>query len=121
MFLPYFLLIYHSIVQFLSHPKSPLCSDFELSYNSIELQKITLYINEQENFLNAPTTRLTITANFTLSQHDKCRNCTECANINLEVRTSLRNPTEILSTIAPLVHAFKDPYYENKLSQYGNL
>ena len=80
-----------------------------------------MYINEQEKVLNAPTTRRTITANFALKQHTKCRNCTECSKVNLEVKTSLKDPTEFLTSIIPLIRAFKDPFYEDKLSQYESI
>ena len=96
-------------LQFLANIREKLKN---LPYNSIELQKITMYINEKENSLNAPVTRRTIRVNFALSQHDKCKDCTECTNTSLEVRTSLRNPTGFLEAITPLVQAFKDPYYD---------
>ena len=73
-------------LQFLANIREKLKN---LPYNSIELQKITMYINEQEKSLNAPVTRRTIKSNFAFSQHDKCKDCIECTNSSLEVRTTL--------------------------------
>ena len=101
--------------QFLANIREKLKN---LPYNSIELQKITMYINEQDKSLNAPVTRRTIQSNFAVKHHEKCKDCAECTNTNLEVKTSLRRPTEFLEAITPLVKAFKDPYYEQKLLQY---
>ena len=92
-----------------------------LKYNSLELQKITMYINEQEHSLNIPIKSRTIKANFAKVQHTKCRNCAECLAANLEVRTSVKDPIEFLTSILPFIHAFKDPFFENKLSQYESI
>ena len=80
-----------------------------------------MYINEQEKSLNAPVTRRTIQSKFAVKQHEKCKDCAECTNTNLEVKTSLRRPTEFLEAITPLVKAFKNPYNEQKLLQYENI
>ena len=80
-----------------------------------------MYINKEEKVLDVPLKRRTIKANFAVHQHTKCRNCTECSKVNLEVKSSLQDPSEFLTSNIPLIRAFKDPFFEEKLSQFGSI
>ena len=41
--------------------------------------------------------------------------------MNLEVKSSLQDPNEFPTSIIPLIRAFKDPFFEEKLSQFGSI
>ena len=62
-------------LQFLTNIREKLKN---LPYNTLELQRITYFLNEQEKNLQAPVRRRTIDTKYAVVKHDFCENCSDC-------------------------------------------
>jgi hypothetical protein len=61
-------------LQFLAKIRDKLKS---LTYNTVELQRITHFLNEQEKAIQAPAKKRTIDTRYTIIQHETCKNCSD--------------------------------------------
>ena len=105
-------------LQFLTQIKQKLK---DLDYNSVELQRIQYFINQQPA-LDVPGRRKTIDTRYTVTKLSTCSDCPDCLSLPQQnIKTSLYDPVKFLDAIRPLVQMFSDPYFNKLFAEFGQL
>ena len=106
-------------LQFLAHIRQKLK---DLDYNSVELQRIQYFINQQENALDVPGKRKTIDTKYTVSKLATCKDCPDCTNLPQQnIKTSIYDSVKFLDTIKPLVQMFNDIHFNTLFNDFSQL
>ena len=106
-------------LQFLAQIREKLKS---LTYNTVELQRITHFLNEQEKAVEAPMKRRTIDTRYAVIQHELCENCSDCPTLDQpDIKTSIYDPKRFLASIRPMIDIFEDQHFKTIFDCYDNL
>ena len=106
-------------LQFLANIREKLKS---LTYNTVELQRITHFLNEQEKAIEAPAKKRTIDTRYTIIKHEKCKNCSDCPTLSQpDIKTSIYDPKQFLASIRPMIDIFEDPHFRSLFDCFDKL
>jgi hypothetical protein len=106
-------------LQFLSNIRDKLKSH---TYNTVELQRITHFLNEQEKAIQAPTKKRTIDTRYAIIQHETYKNCPDCPTLSQpDIKTSIFKPKQFLASIRPMIDIFEDPHFQSLFECFDNL
>ena len=106
-------------LQFLSQIRQKLK---DLDYNSVELQRIQYFINQQENALDVPGKRKTIDTKYIVSKLATCQDCPDCTALPQQgIKTSIYDSVKFLDTIKPLVQMFNDVHFNKLFNDFSQL
>jgi hypothetical protein len=92
-----------------------------LTYNTVELQCITHFLNKQEKAIQALTKKRTIDTRYAIIQHEICKNCPDCPTLSQpDIKTSVFKPKQFLLSIRPMI-IFEDPHFQSLFKYFDKL